>query len=221
MTPNRTSWAAAPVRPAANCQAAPRASAPRSKPPARLTKRTVGYLQRFVSNSGQVFFNTVARLLPGDTNGLSNVYEYEDGQLHLLSPGSTRANAYFLKASANGEDVFLATSELLSDTNGDVAIFDARVDGGFPEPAASVPCGEGDCSTPSGGVPLGPAPASATFTGLGNPPLPPSLIGVKTSKTGKPSRAQELSGALRLAAPSATNASAEAVKSRPGAATAE
>ena len=157
----------------------------------------VTYLPRFLSDSGQVFFNTVARLLPADENDLSNVYEYENGQLHLLSPGSTSANAYFVEASANGEDVFLVTSELLGDKNGDLAIFDARVDGGFPEPVASVPCGEGDCSTASGGALPGPPPGSATFTGPGNPPLSPSTIGVKASKTGKPSRAQELSRALK------------------------
>ncbi len=161
-----------------------------------INEKPVTYLQRFLSDSGQVFFNTVARLLPADTNGLSNVYEYEDGQLHLLSPGSTSANAYFVEASASGEDVFLATSELLTDKNGDVEIFDARVNGGFPEAAIPPACDEGDCA-PAAQAPTLSTPASATFSGPGNPPLAPSNIAVNASTTTKLSRAQELSRALK------------------------
>ena len=167
-----------------------------------LNELTASYLQRFVSDGGQVFFNTAARLLPADMNAISSVYEYEDGELHLLSPGSTSANAYFVEASANGEDVFMVTSELLSDTNGDMAIFDARVNGGFPEAVSSPTCGEGDCA-PAAEAPAFSTPASATFSGPGNPP-PPSIIGpnaavqVKGLKTKKLSRAQELSRALKV-----------------------
>ncbi len=162
-----------------------------------LNERTVGYLQRFVSDSGQVFFNTVARLLPGDTNGLSNVYEYEDGELQLLSPGSTSANAYFVEASASGQDVFMVTSELLSDTNGDMGIFDARVNGGFPEAPAPPVCGEGDCASPV------PAPtfstlASATFTGPGNlQPASGGSLAADSTKAKPLTRAQKLAKALK------------------------
>jgi hypothetical protein len=157
----------------------------------------VTHLQRFVSDSGQVFFNTVAHLLPADTNGLSNVYEYEGGQLRLLSPGSTSANAYFAEAGANGENVFLLTSELLGDTNGDVGLFDARVGGGFPAaPEPVPPCGEGDCAPPAA-PPTFSTPAGAAFSGPGNPPLPASIIGPPKPKTATQIRAEELAKALK------------------------
>ncbi len=162
-----------------------------------LNEDPVGYLQRFVSDSGQVFFNTVARLLPADTDGLSNVYEYEDGQLHLLSPGSTSANAYFVEASTNGEDVFLVTSELLTDTNGDMSVFDARVNGGFPEAPAPPPCDEGDCAPPAE-APTFSTPASATFSGPGNLLAKQSVLASETKASAKPlTRAQKLAKALK------------------------
>ena len=167
-----------------------------------MNEEPVGYLQRFLSDSGQVFFDTVARLLPGDTNGLSNVYEYENGQLHLLSNGSSTANAYFSEASANGENVFLLTSELLGDTNGDISLFDARIDGGFPEPPAGpAPCGEGDCRGAGSGSPPSPLPAgSAVFTGPGDLVAPQSVqqgvLAAKVKVKPRPTRAQELVSAL-------------------------
>jgi hypothetical protein len=165
-----------------------------------INEAPVSYLRRFVSDSGQVFFNTVARLLPEDTNGLSNVYEYDDGQLHLLSPGSTGANAYFVEASANGDDVFLATSELLADTNGDVSVFDARVNGGFPEAAAPPACGEGDCASPAP-APTFSTPASATFSGPGNPVAPKAQVLAEKKALVPPAkpltRAQRLAKALK------------------------
>jgi hypothetical protein len=169
-------------------------------PPVRtdgtINEKAVSYLQRFVSDGGQVFFDTVAHLLPADTNGLSNVYEYEDGQLHLLSPGSTSANAYFAEAGANGQNVFLLTSELLDDTNGAIGLFDARVGGGFPEAPEPAPCGEGDCAQPAA-PPTFSTPPSTTFSGPGNPPLPASIIGPPKPKTAAQIRAEALAKALK------------------------
>jgi hypothetical protein len=104
------------------------------------------------------------------------VYEYEHGELHLLSPGSTSANAYFAEASPNGENVFLLTSELLDDNNGDIGLFDARVGGGFPEAPEPAPCGEGDCATPAPAPAALATPASATFTNSGNLSSPPPTV---------------------------------------------
>jgi hypothetical protein len=165
-----------------------------------LNEPAVTYPKRFVSDSGQVFFNTVAHLLPSDTNGLSNVYEYEEGQLHLLSPGSTSANAYFVEASANGDDVFLVTSELLADTNGDVSVFDARVNGGFPEALAPSACGEGDCAIAAQAPTLS-TPASATFSGPGNRVAPKAeVLAEKKALAPQPktlTRSQKLAKALK------------------------
>ena len=116
----QNSLSCASCAPSGELPGGPARIGPPSKPTARSTKSRSAICSASSPTSGQVFFNTVARVLPADTNGLSNVYEYKDGELHLLSPGSTSANAYFVEASANGDDVFLVTSELLTDANGDM-----------------------------------------------------------------------------------------------------
>jgi hypothetical protein len=88
--------------------------------------------------------------------------------------------------------VFLLTSELLTDTNGDISLFDARVNGGYPEPPTPPPpCNENNCAPPAE-APAFSAPASTTFTGPGNNA---SSVGGKVG-TKKPSRAEKLAKAL-------------------------
>lgn len=129
------------------------------------------YPQRNVSESGQVFFETSEALLPQqDTNGLRDVYEYEHGTLHLISSGTSAVPSHFLDASASGSDVFFTTAQKLLPRQTDSAydIYDARVEGGFPEPAAPpLPC-EGECKGQTGAVAVFSAPSSAMFLGLGN-----------------------------------------------------
>jgi NHL repeat len=128
------------------------------------------YLQRFVSDSGQVFFNTTDALLPADTNGKSDVYEYESGQLHLISSGTSVDPSLYVDSSTSGNDVFFATSQQLvpQDTDGGVDVYDARVDGGFPASAPAPSCqGEG-CKPPLSATPSAPVVASVTFFGPGN-----------------------------------------------------
>ncbi len=45
------------------------------------------YQQRYLGDSGRLFFNTVDALSPGDTNGQGDVYEYENGEARLISGG--------------------------------------------------------------------------------------------------------------------------------------
>jgi hypothetical protein len=123
-------------------------------------------LQRFVSERGQVFFNTSDRL-PGATNGLPNVYEYEAGSIHLLSNGAGESPSYFYEASVSGDDVFLFTSDspLPGHPSSGMSIYDARVDGGFSEPPAGpAACGESDCRAIAA-APALPAPGTMTLTG--------------------------------------------------------
>src|SRR4029077_18932584 len=129
------------------------------------------YPQRDVSDNGQVFFETLDGLLPQDTNGEFDVYEYEDGRLYLLSSGTSEADSVFYDASVSGDDVFLATAQQLlpRDTDAVYDIYDARVGGGFSEPAASpAPCGDEYCRGPLAAVPVFSAPVSAGFVGSGN-----------------------------------------------------
>ena len=150
---------------------------------------------RYVSDGGRVFFQTREALVPSDTNGQTDVYEYEDGHLYLISSGSSSNASEFGDASESGDNVFFDTTQALlpQDTQeGMEAIYDARVEGGFPAAVTLPPCTTADaCRVP---VPPLPAvfgtPPSATFDGIGNlaPPVeakPTVKPKAKPAKCGK------------------------------------
>jgi hypothetical protein len=128
------------------------------------------YLQRSVSDTGQVFFNTTDSLLPTDNNSVSDVYEWEKGQLHLLSDGNNPYPSYFIDASPSGNDVFFSTWAQLvpQDTDGAADFYDARVGGGFPVSAPPPSCVGENCRPPIGKAPPLPVIGSVTFSGPGN-----------------------------------------------------
>jgi hypothetical protein len=127
-----------------------------------------------LSDSGQVFFSTMEKLVPADENEVSDVYEYSGGegpsaQLHLISSGKSELPSYFMEATPDGSNIFFVTVQALlrSDTRSDYDLYDARVGGGFAEPLIP-PCeGEG-CHPAYPGVPGSSSPASASFEGKGN-----------------------------------------------------
>jgi hypothetical protein len=162
------------------------------------------YSPRWISADGsRVFFQTKEALSPQDTNGLQDVYEWEragagtclsnSGCIYLLSGGTSNDGSYFVDASADGNDVFLATrGELVPPgPNGNVGLYDARVDG---LRALSPPACTG---TGCQGVPPAPptfaTPSSATFNGLGN--YPPSQAA--KGKTAEQVRVERLAKALK------------------------
>ena len=129
------------------------------------------YEQRYLNNSGQLFFSTKDAVLPQDVNGNSDVYEYEGGHIYLLSPAEApEAEAVFADASENGSDVYFTTEQsLLPDGQGEMtALYDARVGGYEERPYQPLQCSSEAChsapSTPQSFVP----PSSAVFTGAGN-----------------------------------------------------
>jgi Tol biopolymer transport system component len=104
------------------------------------TAGSTGYLPRYISEDGQrVFFNSSDALLPAASNGLQNVYEYEHGNVYLISSGTSNDLSTFADASASGDDVFFTTrSQLVSEDKDESSdMYDARVGGGFPAPLAS------------------------------------------------------------------------------------
>jgi hypothetical protein len=125
-----------------------------------------------VSDSGGVFFTTGDALLPQDTNGVRDVYEYENGQEHLISTGSSLDASYFINATPSGNDVFFQTSQSLvraDGAQGTLSLYDARVGGGFPEPPPLPPCeGEEACHGGPVGPPAVSSPGTAHFEGPGN-----------------------------------------------------
>ena len=108
---------------------------------------------RYISNTGRLFFNSAAALVPvehGGTRqetvdgqptqvGVENVYEYEPdgvgsctgqpGCLALISAGTSETESAFVDASFSGDDAFFVTAQPLvaedHDTNFD--LYDARV----------------------------------------------------------------------------------------------
>lgn len=109
-------------------------------------KRAGAELRTVMSSDGQrVFFNSIDSLASGDTNGLRDVYEWNDGRVSLVSDGAGRGGG-LIGASRDGRDVFFYTTESLVgwDIDEFTDIYDARIDGGFPEPPPSPPACSGD-----------------------------------------------------------------------------
>jgi hypothetical protein len=156
----------------------------------------VGIRPQFLSDDGRVFFSTAEALLPQDTNGVTDVYEYdgETGTLSLLSPGTGSEPTTFADASASGEDVFVQTHQQLvaEDRDSLVDMYDVRAGGGFPAPpAAPAGCGT-ECQPPPSGSPPFAAPTTAGIPGSGN------LLALVTKPVVRSqSNARKLAGALR------------------------
>ena len=145
------------------------------------TRFDIGRLPRNLSDDGShVFFYTKEALVPQDTNGLDDVYEYEaaSGQVGLISPGTGNCfycsgnNEWFGDASASGNDALFWTREQLVPVDQDEAIdvYDARVGGGIAaqRPSSSPPCTGDACRSASSPTPSQPNTASAGFAGKGN-----------------------------------------------------
>jgi len=149
------------------------------------------YRPRAVFDDGRVFFNAADALVPADSNGAGDVYEYEPhgvgdcgaSAVHnagsaalpgacvsLLSSGAAGGGgAAFLDASESGSDVFFYTPAPLSvtDTDSLTDVYDARVGG---EPARLHPVAEcqGEACQPPASPPATQTPASAAFRGPGD-----------------------------------------------------
>ncbi len=152
-------------------------------------QRTAFYITRnFSEDSSRLFFDSRDALTPHTSDGRQNVYEYENGHLYALSNTAGGQESLFLDASANGDDVFIATSDqLLPEDRDNLAdVYDVRVDGGSQIAVASPVCDNGDsCKPPAAPQPaVFGAPASATFSGTGNVVAP--LVSKPLVKARKP-----------------------------------
>ena len=101
------------------------------------------YQSRVISEGGsRVFFDSIEPLVPRDSNGYLDVYEWErdgsgsctlpQGCVYLLSGGQNPENSYLLDASESGDDVFFVSRAQLAskDRGSDAeALYDARVGG--------------------------------------------------------------------------------------------
>ena len=171
------------------------------------------YLTHNLSENGErLFFQSPDPLVPSDSNGKRDVYEWEaDGEGSCTEASSTYARSSdgcvfpisdvagdheskFMDATPNGESVFIATQDRLvySDTDSRTDVYDVRVGGGFPFMTPPPVCDNGDsCKPPQAAQPsIYGAPSSATFSGPGNlapepaatPTVPPGKRVVKCAK---------------------------------------
>ncbi len=173
---------------------------------------------RSLFDGGRLFFDSNDALVPQDTNGNVDAYEFEPagvgscsaadptfdvangGCVGLISSGRASGESRFWDASVTGSDVFFTTSERLvgKDTDTSLDVYDAH-ECSSASPCASEATAQEECASAAAcrSVPLpqpsifGP-PSSATFTGLGNltagPPAKP--------KSAAQIRAEKLSKAL-------------------------
>lgn len=146
-----------------------------------------------LSDNGRLFFQAGEDLLPADTNGESDIYEYEQGQLHLISSGTSRFESLYIDASESGNDVYFLTRQSLvpQDTQeGAHKIYDARIDGGFAPMASPPACTTADaCRTPVSPQPsIYGAPSSQMFLGVGNLTSQSEAKPKKHAKSKKPKK---------------------------------
>jgi hypothetical protein len=171
------------------------------------------YVHRWMSASGdRVFFDTSQGLVSGDVNGVMDVYEWEregtgscpvrvpasmvGGCQFLLSGGQSEAASFFVDADETGDNVFFVHQGPLGHLVAPfdhIELYDARVNGGFPQP--SLACTGTGCQ----GVPPAPpsfaTPATVTFAGAGNFPAPaaPAVSPPPVKKTVKCRKPKKLS----------------------------
>jgi hypothetical protein len=151
-----------------------------------------------LSDDGRhVFFSTAEALVPSDTNGKVDAYEYDvlSGTPHLLSSGKDLSNSYFMDASADGSDAFFVTRARLVgwDNDQNYDLYDARVGGGFPEPRLTPPACSGEaCQGALSVPPSGPSFGSSLLTtSTGN------AVPVSTEVSKPASKLQKLKKALK------------------------
>jgi hypothetical protein len=138
---------------------------------------------RGVSSDGSmVFFDSPDPLVAQDTNGVRDVYAWENGHVGLVSAGTGSGNSFFLDNSEDGTDVFFATADGLNpvDTDGGADVYDARTGGITPVVGAGGCVGE--CQGPPSPAPVFGVPGSFSFAGPGNPALPSTPAPVVKSK---------------------------------------
>jgi hypothetical protein len=147
----------------------------------------------------EVFFRSRDRLADGGAEGEFNEYEWAHDQVfHIASevPGTNgeatgRAFVEFFGASLDGTDLYLATAAALNWENPGErpAVWDARVNGGFPEPPPpAAPCdpdADGSCQGAATQPAAPPSSATASFDGPGNVKSPPKKPAKKHKKKGK------------------------------------
>jgi dipeptidyl aminopeptidase/acylaminoacyl peptidase len=145
------------------------------------------YQPRYVFDGGRLFFQSTDALVPQDTNGVADVYEYEPvkgpgvpasddctassptfsqvagGCVSLISSGQSSSESAFVDASETGDDVFFVTNSKLvgEDYDNVYDMYDAHACGSgwacTSAPVSPPACTSGDSCKPA------PSPQPAIF----------------------------------------------------------
>jgi len=154
---------------------------------------TDAYKPRVLSDDGsRVFFDSADPLVSQDTNGRTDVYEWEAagtgtcvrpaGCIDLISGGRDPLQSTFLDASSDGSDAYFLTAASLYPLDpGSYDVYDARVGGGFPLPSEPFSC-SGDACQVLPEAPEDPTPGTLV-PNAGNPPL--TIAGEKAKSKSK------------------------------------
>lgn len=148
------------------------------------------FAPRVLSEDGDsLFFESFEALLPRDVNGKADVYQWQraadqaqceavgaelyvptaGGCLSLISTGQSSTDSEIADATPDGSNVFIRTGEsLLPQDPGQVDLYVARVEGGFPPPPSPPAACEGEACQGPLALPDDPTPASSSFHGPGN-----------------------------------------------------
>jgi hypothetical protein len=139
----------------------------------------------------------------GTTSGSVVFVPSASGCVGLVSSGESPEESTFVDASESGGDVFFASTAALSPlaVDGTLSMFDAHectpASPCLPPVSAQPPTCDTEASCKASQTPqptIFGASGSATFSGPGNPPLPPPLAPSHKTET----RAQKLAKALKL-----------------------
>ncbi|MFL5873269.1 MAG: hypothetical protein ACJ75T_07340, partial [Solirubrobacterales bacterium] len=144
------------------------------------------------ADGSHLFFESFEALLPRDTNGAADVYQWQraasekeceeagaemfvasaGGCLSLISSGQSPTDSEMVDATPSGSDVFFKTaSSLLPQDPGLIDVYDARVNGGLPQPPGPPAGCEGEACQGPLSPPDDPTPASGSGEYAGNVPL--------------------------------------------------
>ena len=106
------------------------------------------------ADGSSVFFTSAAGLTPEALEGDTSVYEYREGNVYLISGGHDASldgheptvHLFGIDPGA-GDALFTTTEQLVPQDDGEtqVALYDAREQGGFPAPALAPGCSGETC----------------------------------------------------------------------------
>ncbi len=117
-----------------------------------------GFVPSLTPEGTRVFFDSTEALVSTDSDGVSDVYEWEangvgsckqaGGCVYLISTGQSERPNFLYGHSTDGRDVFFTTADTLTGWDsaaGSFSIYDARVGGGFPGPLKPDICVADGC----------------------------------------------------------------------------